>query len=72
MTIQISEHDALSGEVVIREMSAEELATREAETAAIASAKQAAKTAADELKASAIAKLAALGLTEEEAKAILK
>ena len=71
---QISEHDAISGEIIVRDMTPEELAEHQAEESAktaAAEAKEAAANAAAELKASAIAKLAALGLTEDEAKAIL-
>ena len=67
----ISEHDAISGDVTVRDMTAKELADRKAETDAIAAAKTATANAAAELKASAMAKLAALGLTEDEAKAII-
>lgn len=68
---QISEHDAISGEIIVRDMTTEEIAQHEAEVAAVATAKAQALNAAAELKASAMAKLAALGLTEDEAKAII-
>jgi len=56
-------------------LTAEEIAQREADIAAYAEAKaaeDAAKAAADAAKASGIAKLLALGLTEEEANALVK
>ena len=56
-------------------LTAEEIAQREADAAAFAEAKaaeDAAKAAADAAKASGIAKLLALGLTEEEANALVK
>jgi hypothetical protein len=74
MTFQISEHDAISGEVIIRDMTPNELAEREAASLAkaeAAAAKEASANAAAELKASAVAKLASLGLTDDEAKAII-
>ncbi len=55
------------------ELTAEEIAQGEADAAAYAARKaeeDAAATAKAELKASALAKLAELGLTEDEAKAI--
>lgn len=71
MTLHISEHDAISDEIIVRDMTKEELAQFEAEAKLQAEAKAAKETAATELKASAMAKLAALGLTEDEAKAII-
>ena len=56
-------------------LTAEEIAQREADAAAFAEAKaaeDAAKAAAEAAKASGIAKLLALGLTEEEANALVK
>lgn len=68
---QISEHDAISDEVIVRDMTAKELKDHETETAAQEAAKSSAEDAAAKLKASAMAKLAALGLTEAEAKTII-
>jgi hypothetical protein len=56
-------------------LTAEEIAQREADAAAFAAAeaeRQAAAQAAAEAKASGLAKLMALGLTEEEANALVK
>ena len=64
-----------TGEVQELELTADEVAQREADAAAYAEAKaaeDAAKAAADEAKASAQAKLAALGLTAEEISALSK
>jgi hypothetical protein len=58
--------DGLTGEVTERELSSEELAEREAEHLA----SEAKKEAESATKASALAKLAALGLTEEEIAAL--
>jgi DNA-binding NarL/FixJ family response regulator len=67
MTEQLTttEFNALTGETIIRPLTAEELAEREAMQAAqeALQAEQEAKIAA---RQSALAKLAALGLTEEE------
>ena len=63
-----------TGEVVERPLTPEEIAQREADAAAAAAAEAervAAEEAAAATKASAIAKLAALGLTPEEAAAIV-
>lgn len=63
-----------TGDVTERPLTAEEIAQREADAAAAAAA-EAERVAEEEAKAaakaSAIAKLAALGLTEEEAAAII-
>ena len=64
-----------TGEVQELELTADEVAQREADAAAFAAqkaAEDAAKAAADEAKASAQAKLAALGLTAEEISALSK
>lgn len=56
-------------------LTAEEIAQREADAAAAAAAKAAADAAAEaeaEAKASGLAKLMALGLTEDEANALVK
>lgn len=67
------EVNCVTGEVVERLLTAEEINQREADAAAFAAA-EAERVAAEEAKAaakaSALAKLAALGLTEEEAAAI--
>ena len=63
-----------TGDVTERPLTAEEIAQREADAAAAAAA-EAERIAAEEAKAaakaSAIAKLSALGLTEEEAAALV-
>jgi hypothetical protein len=71
-TIQI--HDAATGETVVREMTDAEFAQYEADQAAAAEARVAEETARAEREAahaSALAKLAALGLTESEVAAII-
>ena len=64
-----------TGDVTERPLTAEEIAQREADAAAAAAAAEAERVAEEEAKAaakaSAIAKLAALGLTEEEAAALV-
>ncbi len=63
-----------TGQVEERPLTAEEIAQREADAAAAAAAeaeRQAAEEAKAAAKASAIAKLAALGLTEDEAAALV-
>jgi hypothetical protein len=60
------EFDGLSGKVTERELNSEELGEREAEHLASEAKKEAQASA----KASALAKLAALGLTEEEIAAL--
>lgn len=66
--------NAATGESIERDFTEEELAQRAADQAA-AEAEEAARIAEEEAKAaakaSALAKLAALGLTEEEAAAIV-
>lgn len=68
------EVNCATGEVIERPLTADEIAQREADAAAAAAA-EAERIAAEEAKAaakaSAIAKLTALGLTEEEALAIV-
>ena len=64
-----------TGEVAEIELTAEEIAQREADAAAFAAeqaAREAAEAAAAEAKASAQAKLAALGLTADEIAALSK
>lgn len=69
----VIEINALTGEVIERDFTEEELAQRKKDLAAEKKAEKA-RVAEEEAKAatkaSALAKLAALGLTEEEAKAI--
>lgn len=65
--------DCSTGVTTEVELTAEEIAQREADTAAYAEAEAARKAEEDAkaaAKASALAKLAELGLTEEEASAI--
>ena len=74
MTIKITIADALTDEVIEREMNEKELAQYEADTAKrMAREKVKAKAEADKaaVKASAQAKLAALGLTSDEVTAII-
>lgn len=69
-----SEYDVLTDEYKEIELTIKEIATREAKQKQIDEAKEiAAQAEADKAaaKASALAKLAALGLTEDEAKAIV-
>lgn len=66
-TIKI--HNAETNEVIEREMNAEELAQYEADQTAEATRQTAEATKAAE-KAAATAKLAALGLTEDDLKAL--
>jgi hypothetical protein len=72
-TLTAVEINCETGEVTERPLTAEEIAANEAAQAqaeADALAAEAEAQAKAEAKASALAKLAALGLTEEEAKAI--
>lgn len=62
----ILEVDVLAGTSITRELTANEIADRETEAAAQAAAIEAKATA----RASALAKLAELGLTEEEIQAL--
>ena len=68
------EVNCATGDVTERPLTAEEIAQRDADAAAAATA-EAERVAAEEAKASArasaITKLAALGLTEEEAAALV-
>lgn len=67
--------DCSTGEQQVLPLTAEEIAQREADAAAFAAeraAREAAAAAEAEAKASGIAKLVALGLTEEEAEALVK
>jgi len=64
-----------TGEKTEVELTAQEIAQREADAAAYAAEKAAADAAAEataEAKASGLAKLIALGLTEDEANALIK
>ena len=72
-TLTAIEMNCETGEVTERPLTAEEIAQREADAAAYATAKaeaEAAKAAAAISKASAQAKLAALGLTADEIAAL--
>lgn len=73
--VDVMEIWADTGEVVERDFTPEERAQYEADQAAIAkqkAAEEAAEAAAAAARESALAKLAALGLTEAEAAAIIK
>jgi hypothetical protein len=75
MTLTAIEVNCETGEVTERQLTAEEIAQREADAAAWAEQKAAAEAEAEavaEAKASANAKLAALGLTAEEIAALTK
>lgn len=64
-----------TGEQQVLPLTAEEIAQRESDAAALAAekaAREAEAAAAAEAKASGIAKLLALGLTQEEADALIK
>lgn len=67
--LKAMEIDALTGEVTERELTVEEIAERE-QMAAEAAAQQAAIEAKAAARESALAKLAELGLTEEEIQAL--
>lgn len=69
MTPEIGIYDHATGENFVREMDIKELADYEAGLEATAQA-QAAQTAAEAEKAAAQAKLAALGLTTDDLKAL--
>lgn len=69
MTPEIGIYDHTTGESIVREMNAEELADYEAGLEATAQA-QAAQAQAEAAKAAAQAKLAALGLTTDDLKAL--
>lgn len=67
--------DCATGEQSVLPLTAEEIAQREADAAAFAeeqAAREAEAAAAAEAKASGIAKLLALGLTEDEANSLVK
>ena len=64
------EIDALTGETVITELTDKEVAESQKEQIAIEAAKEAEKQAKLAARESALAKLAALGLTEEEIAAL--
>jgi hypothetical protein len=74
-TLTAIEVNCTTGEVTERPLTSEEIAQREADATAYAEQKaidDAAAEAAAEAKASGIAKLLALGLTEAEANALVK
>jgi hypothetical protein len=64
------EIDALTGETVVTELTSQELAELEAENLANQSVIDAEREAKEAARTSALAKLAALGLTEEEIAAL--
>jgi len=67
-------HDALTGETVVRDMTPEEIAQREADQAAAAAAKQAADAEAAAKAAAreaAITRFKALGFTDDEISALV-
>jgi hypothetical protein len=64
------EIDGLTGETVITELTSQELAELEAENLASQSVIDADREAKEAARTSALAKLAALGLTEEEIAAL--
>jgi hypothetical protein len=68
-TLKATEIDAATGKVIVRDLTADELAQRELDGEA-AEARQAAETAKATARASALAKLAELGLTEDEINAL--
>lgn len=68
-TLKITEFNGETGETIIRDLTAEELAQRETD-AAEAAARQTAIEAKAAARQSALAKLAELGLTEEEIQAL--
>ena len=65
----VQEHNATTGEVTIRPMTAEEIAQAELDRASIEALKEA-QIAADLAREAAQAKLAALGLTTDDLKAL--
>jgi hypothetical protein len=65
----VQEHNATTGEVVVRPMTDEEIAQAELDRASIEALKEA-QIAADLAKETAQAKLAALGLTTDDLKAL--
>jgi hypothetical protein len=67
---KIADHNILTNEVIVREMTDDEFAQYKIDVAQM-QAEKAKFDAHVAAKESAIAKLAALGLTEDEAKAIL-
>jgi len=71
MTEQIGIYEHSTGEQIIREMTAEEQAQRDAEVAAWLAAKEAKAQAETEAAAKRQALLDKLGITEEEAKLLL-
>jgi hypothetical protein len=68
-TLKATEIDAATGQVIVRDLTADELAQRELDQAQ-AAASQAALEAKAAARASALAKLAELGLTEAEINAL--
>ena len=68
---QISEHDAITGEITVRDMTEIEAAEFEAETAAKAAEKQAQEQAAKDKATARAALLTKLGITADEAALLL-
>ena len=68
---QISEHDAITGEIIVRDMTEIEAAEFEAETAAKAAEKQAQEQAAKDKATARAALLTKLGITADEAALLL-
>jgi len=71
MTNQIGIYDHLTGETIVREMTADELAQREAEVAAWLQAKADKQAEAEAKAAQRQALLDKLGITEDEARLLL-
>jgi hypothetical protein len=68
---QIGIYDHTTGENIVREMTTEEKEQRDAETKAWQTAKENAKLAAEQLRATKISAYEKLGLTEAEIEALL-
>jgi hypothetical protein len=71
MNDKISIYDYATGEVIVREMTDEEQAQRDAEVAAYEAEQQAKEQQEAELRANKIAAYQKLGLTEAEIEALL-
>ena len=71
MNDKISIYDYATGEVIVREMTDEEQAQRDAEVAAYQAEQQAKEQQEAELRANKIAAYQKLGLTEAEIEALL-
>jgi hypothetical protein len=64
-TLKATEINAATGEVIVRDLTNDELAQREIDQAEFTAQKEI-ETAKAQTRASALAKLAAIGLTQEE------